>query len=66
MLCLSLAPVFQRVDNAIQWIKLTPTNTFHPLDNVIHSLNNWSLVIKRIDTFFQSVIQLYIVVEHLN
>ena len=37
---LSLAPVVERANIAIQWIKCTPTNTFYPLDRVIRYLNN--------------------------
>ena len=43
-----LAPVVQRLDNAIQWISVDITNhhirwiVIYPLDSVIHLLNNLS------------------------
>ena len=48
----SQGSVVQRVDNAIQLIKYSPTNTFHllesdlqyALDKVIPSLNNWGQI----------------------
>ena len=49
-LAIHLAPVVQRADNSITWIKCTPTTTIFLLgsalsaEKVIHSLNNWSLI----------------------
>ena len=37
------APVVERANIAIQWIKCTPTNTFYPLDRVIRYLNKQGL-----------------------
>ena len=35
------APVVQRMDNLIQWIKCIGWSTSYLLDKVIRSLNNW-------------------------
>ena len=40
-----LAPVVQRVDNAIQWISIGKTNYAILWIDAIHPLNNWGLVL---------------------
>ena len=50
MTIINLAPVVQRLDNAIQRINVDKTNhaihwiVIYPVDSVIHFLNNWGLI----------------------
>ena len=45
MVCIVLGPVVERVDNVIQWIKCTPTNTSYPL------ISNFSYLLDKVIGF---------------